>query len=68
MDTMDESRYGAGYRDSLNHTIVHIIHRIEEENSHKDLWLNEDEFSGYIRALQDMKNYLQWLLYLENKS
>ena len=64
---MDESRYGAGYRDSLNHTIEHITHRIIEEKSYGELWLNKEEFDSYIRALQDIKNYLIWVLRKETE-
>lgn len=58
---MDETRYEAGYRDALLHTIEHITHRIREEKSYGDLWLNRQEFDAYIRALNDIKSYLLWI-------
>lgn len=64
---MDESRYGAGYRDALTHTLNHIQHRILEEKKWADEWHDKVEYRSYLRALEDTAKYLQWVLNLENK-
>lgn len=62
----DETRYGAGYRDGLNHTLNHINNRIREEQAYAHTWINKTEYIAYIRALTDIRDYLTWVLEKEN--
>lgn len=59
---MDENRYDAGYRDAITHTIVHLSNRIMDEKKWAEEWHNFGEYKSYIRALDDIRKYLEWLI------
>lgn len=62
---MDMQSYEEGYKAALEATIKHLESRIQEEKGYADEWHDRTEYLGYIRALQDCKKYLEWVLNLE---